>query len=169
MTDLNTPELETLGRYLDTYRRVVRWKLEGVGEEAARRPMVPSGTSLLGIVRHLGYVERWWFQSVIAGDDVDRPRIVEGDPDAEFRVGEDDTIGSVLDFYEAECDRSRQILAGLRDPDSVRLVDGGDVSVRRILVHMVEEVARHAGHMDILRELIDGATGGFPPENGTGD
>ena len=163
MTDLNTPERETLGRYLDRYRDVVRWKLQGVSEEDARRPMVPSGTSLLGVIQHLAYVERWWFQMVIAGDDVEFPG-GEGDPDADFRIEDDQTIESVLDFYEAECDRSREILAGLEDLDDVREAHGSDVSLRRILVHMVEEVARHAGHMDIVRELIDGATGDFPPE-----
>ena len=163
MTDLNTPELATLGRYLDKYRGVVRWKLEGVTEEAARRPMVPSGTSLLGVTQHLAYVERWWFQMVIAGDDVEFPG-GEDDPDADFRIEDGQTIQSVLDFYEAECHRSREILAGLEDLDAVRPAHGSDVSLRRILVHMVEEVARHAGHMDIIRELIDGETGGFPED-----
>ena len=164
MTEKNLPELGTLGRYLDVYRDVVRWKVGGVDLEAAKRPMVPSGTSLLGVVKHLAYVERWWFQSVIAGDDVDFPDWGTDDPDADFRITDEETVESVLAFYDGECERSRQILAGLDDPDSLRSVNGEDLSVRRILVHMVEEVARHAGHMDILRELIDGATGDFPPE-----
>ena len=163
MTDLNTPERDTLARYLDRYRDVVRWKLQGVSEEDARRPMVPSGTSLLGVTQHLAYVERWWFQMVIAGDGVEFPG-GEGDPDADFRIEDDQTIRSVLDLYEAECDRSREILGGLEDLDDVREAHGSDVSLRRILVHMVEEVARHAGHMDIIRELIDGQTGDFPED-----
>ena len=151
MTEKNLPELGTLGRYLDVYRDVVRWKVGGVDLEAAKRPMVPSGTSLLGVVKHLAYVERWWFQSVIAGDDVDFPDWGTDDPDADFRITDEETIESVLAFYDGECERSRQILAGLDDPDSLRSAYGEDLSVRRILVHMVEEVARHAGHMDILR------------------
>jgi uncharacterized damage-inducible protein DinB len=159
MSEENLPELATLGRYLDLYRDVVHWKVEGVDLEAAKRPMVPSGTNLLGVVKHLAYVERWWFQSVIAGDDVDFPDWATDEPDADFRITDDESIESVLAFYDVECERSREILAGLDDPDALRSAYGEDISVRRILVHMVEEVARHAGHMDILRELIDGAVG----------
>lgn len=160
---MNTPELETLGRYLDTYRDVVKWKLVGVTDEDARRPIVPSGTSLLNVVKHLAYVERWWFQAVIAGDDVDIPW--HDDPDADWRLESEDTIASVVALYDAECAKSRAILDVLDDPDELRDREGRDpVSIRRILIHMVEEVARHAGHMDIARELIDGATGDFPGE-----
>jgi len=123
--------------------------------------MVPSGTSLLGVTQHLAYVERWWFQKVIARNDVEFPW-GEDNPDADFRIEDDQTIQSVLEFYEAECELSREIMAELDDLDAVRSAYGSDVSLRRILVHMVEEVARHAGHMDIIRELIDGQTGDFP-------
>jgi uncharacterized damage-inducible protein DinB len=162
-TDLNTPELETLGRYLDAYRRVVPWKLEGVDNEAARRAAVPSGTSLAGLLRHLAFVERYWFQRVIAGRDVPIPWLDrEGDADDQWRVGPDEDPADVVALYEREVAESRRIQAGLTDPENTVEVEGEPVSVRRILIHMVEEVARHAGHADILREQIDGATGQFP-------
>jgi uncharacterized damage-inducible protein DinB len=161
--DLNTPELETLARYLDAYRQVILWKLEGVDEEAARRPRVPSGTSLLGLVKHLAYVERYWFQHVIAGRDVPIPWLEEDD-DEQWRLPPEQTVDDVIAFYEAEVAESRRIHAQLTDPDLTVEEDGEQVSVRRILIHMVEEVARHAGHADIIRELIDGSTGAFPWE-----
>jgi uncharacterized damage-inducible protein DinB len=162
-TDLNTPELETLCRYLDAYRRVVPWKLEGLDDEAARQAAVPSGTSLAGLLKHLAFVERYWFQRVIAGRDVPIPWL-DGDEDTddEWRVGPGEHLADVVALYEREVAESRRIQAELTDPEATVEVDGEPVSVRRILIHMVEEVARHAGHADILREQLDGATGQFP-------
>jgi uncharacterized damage-inducible protein DinB len=161
VADLNTPELETLGRYLDANRAVIGWKLEGVPEVDARRQMVPSGTSLLGVVKHLAYVERWWFQVVLAGVEAEFPWTAE-DPDADLRPEEGDTVESITALYRDECARSREVLAGIDDPAALRPLGDGEVSVRRVLIHMVEETARHAGHLDILREQIDGATGLAP-------
>lgn len=162
--DLNTPELETLARYLDGYRRVVLWKLEDLDEASLRRSFVPSGTSLLNIVKHLGYVERYWFQRVIAGCDVALPWL-DGDPDGDWHLDDDETRDDVVAFYEGEIAESRRIQDELTDPDALVEEDGDLVSVRRILIHMVEEIARHAGHADIIREQIDGSTGVFPPRD----
>lgn len=161
--DLNTPEIETLTRYLDAYRRVVVWKLEGLDEAQVRRRLVPSATSLLGIVKHLAYVERHWFQRVIAGREVEIPWS-DDDPDADWNIDDDETTADVVAFYEAEAEESRRILAEIDGPDHLCRVNDDEVSLRRILVHMVEETARHAGHADIIRELIDGTTGVFPGE-----
>jgi uncharacterized damage-inducible protein DinB len=161
--DLNTGELETLARYLDGYRDVIVWKLEGLDEEQVRRRLVPSLTSLLGIVKHLAFVERYWFQRVIAGRDVSIPWLDDdGWEDAQWHLSDEETIAEVVGLYETEIAESRRIHSALDDPDLLVNVDGDPVSVRRILIHMVEEVARHAGHADILRELIDGTTGVFP-------
>jgi uncharacterized damage-inducible protein DinB len=157
--DLNTPELETLARYLDTYREVVVWKLDGLDEEAARRTLVPSGTSLLNIVQHLGYAERYWFQRVLAGRDVELPWEDGDDIDADWRVDPEATIADVVAFYDGEIGESRRILADFDDPGALVPRGDEDISVRRVLVHMVEETARHAGHADIIRELIDGSAG----------
>ncbi len=160
--DLNTPELETLARYLDRYREVVVWKLDGVDEERAKQPLVPSGTSLLGIVKHLVFVERFWFQTILAGEDGDLPWSEE-DPDADWRVEPDESLADIVALYEAEIAESHRVQDGLTDPDGlVAGPDGEPVSVRRVLIHLVEEIARHAGHADILREQIDGTTGCFP-------
>lgn len=161
MPDGTASELATYGRYLDSYRGVILWKLEGVSEEDARRPLVGSGTSLLSVVKHLGYVERWWFQAVLAGREVEFPWSTE-DPDADFRLEDDDTVESVKAFFEGEWAISRDVLSGLDDPDAAISTGKRRQSVRSILAHMLEEVARHAGHMDIIREQLDGSTGGFP-------
>lgn len=160
--DLNTPELETLARYLDGYRNVILWKLEGLDDDQVRRRLVPSATSLLGIVKHLAHVERYWFQRVIAGRDVDIPWIDSADDDPDWQIPPDESTADVIAFYEAEVEESRRVQAGLDDPDALVREETEQVSVRRILIHMVEETARHAGHADILRELIDGTTGVFP-------
>jgi hypothetical protein len=156
-------ELETLERVLDFYRGAIVWKLRGVTEDEARRALVPSGTSLLGIVKHLGFTEREWFQGAIAGQDLDLP-FDDDDPDGDWVLADEDTIASIIGFYEAECDESRAVSRSVTDPGALVPWDDGEVSVRRVVVHMLEETARHAGHMDILREQIDGATGSFPDD-----
>jgi len=161
MTDLNTPELETLVRYLDTYRDIIAFKAEGVERSAGIKPMVPSGTSLLGIVKHLAYVERWWFQSIVGQLDVEYPWS-DDDPDADWRIDEGESVQDIIDLYRQECDKSRAIIDELQSPDSTVPHGDGVISARRVLIHMVEETARHAGHADILRELIDGSTGWGP-------
>ena len=139
-------------------------KLEGVSDEDLRKAMVPSGTSLLGMMKHLAYVERWWFQQIFAGrDDCEYPW-TDDDPDADFRIEPDETTQQIFDLYNAECEVNRHIVAparldemakGKKKPNDPR----PGFSLRWILVHMIEETARHNGHADILREQIDGATG----------
>ena len=154
------PERETLGGFLDYYRTVIVRKVAGISLEDASRPMVASGTSLLGVVKHLGYVERGWFQAGIGGGVFEVPWTDE-DPDADFRIEPGETVESVVAWYEEQCERSREIVASTPSLDrlEVRERDAPQRSLRWILVHMIEETARHAGHMDIIREQIDGATG----------
>ncbi len=154
------PERETLEGFLDHYRAVIVRKVAGVTFEDASRPMVPSGTSLLGVVKHLGYVERGWFRSGIGGEAFDVPWTDE-DPDADFRIEPGETVEGVVAWYQEQCERAREVVASAPSLD-VREVRGRDRpkrSLRWILVHMIEETARHAGHMDIIREQIDGAIG----------
>lgn len=150
-------ERETLAGFLDYQRATLLGKVEGLDEEQARRRLVPSQTTLLGIVKHLAYVERWWFQEVFAGLDVEDP-CTESDPDADWRIEPDDTVEAIVALYEAEVAVSREIAAGA-GLDEIARRPGYDVSLRWILVHMIEETARHNGQADILRELIDGSTG----------
>lgn len=154
-------EKESLKVSLDRHRDAVLWKLEGLGDDDLRRPLVPSGTSLLGLVKHLAYVERSWFQGVWDGQEVSFPWTTE-DPDADWRIEPGETTGDVLAFYQAECDRSREIVAGASSLDEIiehPRRQGWKLSRRWILIHMVEETARHVGHADILREQLDGAVG----------
>ena len=151
------PPLEMVSAFLDYLRATMLWKLEGLSEEEATRRDEPSGLSLLGMVKHLAYVERSWFQRVFAGKEVDFPW-TEADPDADWRVEPGETIASVVAFYEAECAVARGIVAG-RGWDELAADPGRQKSLGWILTHMVEETARHCGHADLLREAIDGATG----------
>jgi len=138
-------------------------KIDGVPDEDLRRPMVPSGTTLLGMVKHLAYVERSWFQRVFEAREVDFPW-TDADPDADFRIEESESTVEIIDLYKRECQLSRDIVAGASLDDIVKGEPGANdtrrgFSLRWILVHMIEETARHNGHADILRELIDGTTG----------
>jgi uncharacterized damage-inducible protein DinB len=150
-----------LSAFLDRYRETLLWKLDGLTKEQASARLVPSASTLLGIVKHLAYVERWWFQMNFAGDPVSFlwPKD-EPDEDIDFRVTETDTIASISALYQQEIARSREIVAGASLEDFGK--DLGKVkprSLRWIMVHMIEETARHVGHADILRELTDGAIG----------
>jgi len=153
----NGPEKELLEAFLDYHRDTLLMKCEGLSDEELRRPMVVSGTNLLGVVKHLGYVERWWFQEVFAAQD---PEFLKNDedPDAEFRIEESDSTESIIEFYKVECDKSRAIVAAA-NPEDIAEHSNSERSLRWILLHMIEETCRHNGHMDILREMIDGHTG----------
>jgi hypothetical protein len=127
----------------------------------ARLVMTPTGMSALGIVKHLGWVERGWFRETFAGEDVDEID-VDGDNSVEFAIGNDDTVESVIAFYRAEVEHSRRVF---RDAPSLDALSAREtsyreqVSLRWIMVHMLEETARHAGHLDLMRERIDGQVG----------
>lgn len=149
-------EKTTLLTFLDYLRESVAAKLSGLTDEQARTPGVPSGTSLLWLVKHLAAVEYDWFVWAYAGDP---------GPFRDYRLGpaEEDTVESVLAAYREAAQRSNEIALACDDLDrpGVRLLREHEPapSLRWVLVHMVEETARHAGHADILREQIDGAVG----------
>jgi uncharacterized damage-inducible protein DinB len=154
------PEREVLTGWLDWHRATLLHKLEGLDEEQLRRPMVPSGTSLLGLVKHLTETEHGWFVNEFAR--AGEPPLFEreDDPDAGFRIEPGETAASVVAGYLRICERSREVvaLAGSLD-ETVPHPRRGTVDLRWILVHMIEETARHNGHADIVRELLDGTTG----------
>lgn len=154
-------ERETLEGFLDWYRAVVERKLDGLTPDDAKRVMTPTGMSPLGILKHLGWVERGWFRETFAGEDVEAIDM-DGDNSAEFAIGGDDTVGSVLAFYRAEVGQSRRICSDALSLDDVSAKETSyreQVSLRWIMVHMLEETARHAGHLDLMREEIDGQVG----------
>ncbi len=152
-------EKESLSVALDRHRDVIRWKLQGLDDEQVRRPMTPSGTSMLGLVKHLAAVEYGWFCETFGREVPKFSFDVDADPDSDMRAEPDETTESILTFYRDACAAADEVIAA--EPlDAVGTSWAGEqVSMRWVLIHMVEETARHAGHMDILRELIDGATG----------
>jgi uncharacterized damage-inducible protein DinB len=153
-------EPELLTGFLDWYRAVVENKVADLSLEDATGIMTPTGLSPLGVVKHLAGVEQSWFRQRFAGEEVALPG--DDDADAAFRIEPGETVASVLAFYRESVQQSRRIVSNsslddLSAGDSHDLY--GRVSLRWILVHMIEETARHAGHLDLMREQIDGATG----------
>jgi uncharacterized damage-inducible protein DinB len=148
--------------FLDYFRETMVWKASGLTEEQARFTPTPTANSMIGMISHLANVERWWFHEVF----LNQPEAPQpwGDPednDWDFHVPADRTLDEMIAWYRAEWTRANEITAAA-DLDALaqRVVWGNTtVSMRWILVHMIEETARHAGHADITRELIDGSTG----------
>ncbi|MER7661535.1 DinB family protein [Streptomyces sp. NPDC096193] len=144
-------EFETLRGFLDYLRASIAAKVEGAPEPQVRTAGVPSGTNLLGLLHHLTFVERATFH----GDKVT-------DWPGTFRAAPQDSVADVVARYRATVERANDVLDGCADlgaPVSRPRPNGPAPSVRWALTHMIEETGRHAGHADILRELIDGATG----------
>lgn len=153
------PEREVLEGFLEFYRRELVRKVGGVSEEEARRRLVPSKTTLAGLVRHLTAVERHWFLRRLA----ERPESAmpdnsRGDPPS-WDLGPADTLDSLLGEYEHTCEQMRRVAADYELDHVVPHPSMSGVSMRWIYVHLIEEYARHLGHADILREQIDGSVG----------
>jgi uncharacterized damage-inducible protein DinB len=137
---------------------VVLWKLQGLDDEQVRRRMTPSGTSLLGLAKHLGAVEYSWFCETFGRETEPLP-FDDDDPDADLRVEPGETTEEIVAFYARARAAADQVIGELDLETRGTAWHGATVTLRWVLVHMVEETARHAGHMDVVRELIDGATG----------
>jgi uncharacterized damage-inducible protein DinB len=156
---LRADERTTLCGMLDWYRAVVERKALGLSEADAAKVLTPSGLSVLGVVAHLAWAEEGWFAETFAGE---VPADTASNPES-FRLRPGDSIESVVSRYRAEVERSRRIVAGAASLDELSAGDHheefGKVSLRWILCHMIEETARHAGHLDIMREQLDGRTG----------
>ncbi len=154
-------ERSTLTEFLDFHRATVHLKVAGLSEDDAWRRFVPSLTSAAGIVKHLTYVEQSWFRIRLAGETGLWVPWTDENPDADFERAEDDTVGSLLQAYAEQCDRSRAVASSMQLDDlaAAPARDGGHATLRWVLVHMIEETARHNGHLDLIRELTDGQTG----------
>ena len=155
---LTGAEKESLHVSLDRHRDAILWKLEGLGDAALRRPMTPSGTNLLGLVKHLAAVEYGWFCRTFGRPTEPMP-FDENEPDADLRVTSDETTEDILAFYARARAAADDVIRELDLETTGTAWFGDAVSLRWVLIHMVEETARHAGHVDILRELIDGMIG----------
>ncbi|WP_208617865.1 DinB family protein [Gordonia lacunae] len=144
-------EKEVLVGFLDYLRTSAVAKLDGVAEDDARAAAVPSGTSLLGLVRHLTFVERFFF----LGEDAD-------DWQSTFTCPDTDTVASVQDAYRRAVSEAGTVIESytdLADPAPRASGRRSSPSMRWALTHLIEETARHAGHLDIIREGLDGKTG----------
>ena len=158
------PERLAMETLLDHHRATLLWKCGGLtGAQLAARTVPTSTMSLLGLVRHLSDVERSWFRRRIAGEAIDPLYWSDASPDGDF--DDLDPAGAEADFatYAAEVEAARAVLAA-RDYDDTfvaRHSDGSEetIDIRTLVLHMIEEYARHNGHADLLREAIDGTTG----------
>ncbi|MDQ0376419.1 DinB family protein [Amycolatopsis thermophila] len=151
---VNADEKTTLTTFLDYLREAVIAKAAGVPDDVARTPGVSSGTSLLGLLRHLTGVEHNWFVWSYRGEGSLRDDELTPDPA--------DTVAGLIDDYRRTVRRCNEIIAACEDldrPGARTLREAEPPSMRWLLVHLIEETARHAGHADILREQIDGAVG----------
>lgn len=154
-------EKESLRASLDRHRDVVLWKIQGVEDEDLRRSMTPSGTNLLGLVKHLAAVEYEWFCRTFGRETEPLP-FDDTDENADLRVDADESTEDIVAFYGRARQAADSVIAELSLDDTGTAWHGETVSLRWVLIHMIEETARHAGHLDIVRELIDGATGDHP-------
>jgi hypothetical protein len=158
-------ELAMLGQYLDYHRATLVAKASGLDGEGWRGRVGASELTLGGLVKHLALVEDHWFGEVLLGREMPEPWASapwDDDRDWEFHTAPDEDADYVLGLYAEACARSRAAVALVGDPDALaagRSRDGSEISLRWIMLHMLEETARHNGHADLLRESIDGVTG----------
>lgn len=157
---------ETLHRYLRAQREAVLWKVEGLSERQLRTPMTPSGTNLLGLVKHLSYGEAGYLGLVFG-----RPAPLatwdwtdaEEDPHADLFATAAESREDVVEGYRQACAHADETITALSLEDTGEVPwwapERRTVTLHQVLVHVLAETARHAGHLDILREQVDGAAG----------
>src|SRR5215469_8131155 len=139
--------------FLDEHRSELNGCLDGLTEEQARRSLVPSRTTLLGLVKHATFVEKVWFDEAITG----RPRTeigIPATPDESFILDENDTIATVRQAHREACESSRRAAASLGLDDMVYGNRRGPLPLRWVYLHILRELAQHCGHADILKEQI---------------
>lgn len=163
-TDVPTSwdEKTTLTTFLDYTRATVHAKCEGLSDEDARRAPIESSplTTIASLVSHLRWVEYWWFEVIFLGEEENAPWNDEH-PDGEMELGLTTPLAELLADYERVCEKYRALVAE-RDLDDLAVKErreGGHFTLRWIIGHLIEETARHNGHIDLLREMADGAKG----------
>ncbi|TVU66785.1 DinB family protein [Paenarthrobacter nitroguajacolicus] len=139
--------------FLDEHRRALNASLDGLTEEQARRRLVPSRTTLLGLVKHAIFVEKVWFDEAITQRS--RAEIgIPATPDDSFILNDDDTVASIQAAHMEACEASRRAAAHLGLDDLVLGNRRGPLPLRWVYLHMLRELAQHCGHADILREQV---------------
>ncbi len=164
-------ERETLVAFLNFQRAVMIDKASGLTQEQWGTRLEPSSMTLGGMIYHLTVVEESWFADMFAGEGLGEPWASvdwEADRDWEWNMAPTMDPEVVLDAYRSAIKRSNEIVASVGELEQLSAKTGGDQGehwpLRWILVHMIEETARHAGHADLIRESIDGSTGDFRDE-----
>ncbi|MGH8911238.1 MAG: DinB family protein [Acidimicrobiia bacterium] len=158
-------KLTTLVGFLGWQRATMELKCSGLEpDDLARRAVEPSSLSLLGLIRHMADVERGWFRRTMAGEDAPSHFNSPGSPDGDFdgAVADAGVVAEAWDVWRSEVAFAEKFVSAANDLDTVGKVPDhwrGLMSLRWVLVHMIEEYARHNGHADLLRESIDGAVG----------
>ena len=150
---IDQPARAQFEAFLDEHRRELSDSLDGLTEEQARRSLVPSRTTLLGLVKHATFVEKVWFDEAVTG----RPRAeigIPATPDESFVLDDHDTIGTVRQAHREACEASRRATSSLGPDDVVRGNRRGPLPLRWVYLHVLRELAQHCGHADILREQI---------------
>lgn len=152
-------ELAQAEGFLDYLRATIVIKARGLSEDDAHKAVLPSKLmTVAGLLSHLRWVEAYWFQTVLSGEPDKAPYSKER-PDGEFEIAEHLPTAQLIDEYEAECANSRAVTARMGLEETKPFRNGGEINLRWVVLHMIEETGRHAGHLDIIRELLDGVTG----------
>jgi hypothetical protein len=153
-------ERTMLTAWLDFHRATLAVKCDGLtGDQLREQAVPPSHLSLLGLVRHMAEVERNWFRPVLGGEEMSAIFSPGMDWDASFRDVAAADVTAAFGAWQVECEHARTLVAAAPSLDVEGDRGGERFSLRWVLVHMIEEYARHNGHADLLREQIDGATG----------
>ncbi|MFD4657834.1 DinB family protein [Kitasatospora sp. NPDC058444] len=160
---LQADERTALIGWLDLQRQILRWKCEGLTDEDAHRAVVPTSPAMTmaGLLSHMRWTEHLWLEVMfLGGDEKPNPSFDESTEDADWQTGHR-PIAELLAEYEAQCARSNEIVAAASLDDVGRHTGyrSGGANLRWMLIHLVEETGRHAGHADIVRELLDGSKG----------
>ena len=146
-------ERTQLDAFVEDYRSAVEASLDGLTEEQARRRLVPSVTTLLGLVKHVTWMQRVWFEECVGGTPRRELGLV-GNPDESFRLAEDDTVASVTAAHREACATARTVVAGLPLDTVVTGHRSGPRTLRWVYLQVLRELAHHCGHADILREQV---------------
>ncbi|WP_346118476.1 DinB family protein [Micromonospora coerulea] len=152
-------ERDALGSFLDQARDALIRKVDGLSDQDSRKASTVSSLSLLSLLKHSAIWERRWFQVIFAGRSFPDEWPADEGNDATFALSDEDTVESVLAYYQEQIVVSREIIASVDLDARCARTDLVDQNLRWVAMHLIQETARHAGHADIIREAIDGSRG----------
>jgi uncharacterized damage-inducible protein DinB len=157
---LAADERTMLAAWLDFHRDTLAMKCDGLtGRQLRERAVPPSSLSLLGLVRHMAEGEHQWFTMVLGGEQAPYPYYTDDSPDADFDGADVADVAEAFTTWRSKCAEARERVAAAASLDVTGRQDGKEFSLRWIMIHMIEEYARHNGHADLLRQRLDGTVG----------